>query len=80
MVGYILGFGDCYGENIFFDFLIGECVYVDFNCFFNKGEIFEVLEIVLFCLIYNMVNGMGFMGIEGFFWRVCEVIMRFMCD
>lgn len=36
MVGYILGFGDRYGENIFFDFLIGECVYVDFNCFFNK--------------------------------------------
>ncbi|OCT80913.1 hypothetical protein XELAEV_18027725mg [Xenopus laevis] len=78
MVGYILGLGDRHGENILFDSLTGECVHVDFNCLFNKGETFEVPEIVPFRLTHNMVNGMGPMGTEGLFRRACEVIMRLM--
>ncbi|XP_073659836.1 serine/threonine-protein kinase ATR isoform X4 [Tursiops truncatus] len=80
MVGYILGLGDRHGENILFDSLTGECVHVDFNCLFNKGETFEVPEIVPFRMTHNMVNGMGPMGTEGLFRRACEVTMRLMRD
>ncbi|KAG6929988.1 ATR serine/threonine kinase [Chelydra serpentina] len=80
MVGYILGLGDRHGENILFDSLTGECVHVDFNCLFNKGETFDVPEIVPFRLTHNMVNGMGPMGTEGLFRRACEVTMRLMRD
>uniref|UniRef100_A0A6I8NKR0 Serine/threonine-protein kinase ATR n=1 Tax=Ornithorhynchus anatinus TaxID=9258 RepID=A0A6I8NKR0_ORNAN len=80
MVGYILGLGDRHGENILFDSLTGECVHVDFNCLFNKGETFEVPEVVPFRLTRNMVNGMGPMGTEGLFRRACEVTMRLMRD
>lgn len=51
MVGYIVGFGDWYGENILFDLIIGDCVYVDFSCFFDKGFLLEKFEVVLFCFI-----------------------------
>ncbi|XP_066455638.1 serine/threonine-protein kinase ATR [Eleutherodactylus coqui] len=80
MVGYILGLGDRHGENILFDSLTGECVHVDFNCLFNKGEVFEIPEIVPFRLTHNMVNGMGPMGTEGLFRRACEVTLRLMRD
>ncbi|XP_031199912.1 serine/threonine-protein kinase ATR [Mastomys coucha] len=80
MVGYILGLGDRHGENILFDSFTGECVHVDFNCLFNKGETFEVPEIVPFRLTHNMVNGMGPMGTEGLFRRACEVTLRLMRD
>lgn len=80
MVGYILGLGDRHGENILFDSLTGECVHVDFNCLFNKGETFEVPEIVPFRLTHNMVYGMGPMGTEGLFRRACEVTLRLMRD
>ncbi|XP_060098281.1 serine/threonine-protein kinase ATR [Heteronotia binoei] len=80
MVGYILGLGDRHGENILFDSLTGDCVHVDFNCLFNKGETFDFPEIVPFRLTHNMVNGMGPMGTEGLFRRACEVTMRLMRD
>ncbi|KAM4694360.1 serine/threonine-protein kinase ATR [Discoglossus pictus] len=80
MVGYILGLGDRHGENILFDSFTGECVHVDFNCLFNKGETFEVPEIVPFRMTHNMVNGMGPMGTEGLFRLACEVTMRLMRD
>ncbi|MGH0119838.1 UNVERIFIED_CONTAM: hypothetical protein FKN15_043271 [Acipenser sinensis] len=80
MVGYILGLGDRHGENILFDSLTGECVHVDFNCLFNKGETFEVPEVVPFRLTHNMVHAMGPMGTEGLFRQACEVTMRLMRD
>nr|XP_015216835.1 PREDICTED: serine/threonine-protein kinase ATR isoform X1 [Lepisosteus oculatus] len=80
MVGYILGLGDRHGENILFDSLTGECVHVDFNCLFNKGETFEVPEVVPFRLTQNMVHAMGPMGTEGLFRQACEVTLRLMRD
>ncbi|XP_060690494.1 serine/threonine-protein kinase ATR [Hemiscyllium ocellatum] len=80
MVGYILGLGDRHGENILFDSLTGECVHVDFNCLFNKGETFDVPEVVPFRLTHNMVHAMGPMGTEGLFRRACEVTLRLMRD
>ncbi|XP_077477545.1 serine/threonine-protein kinase ATR [Stigmatopora argus] len=80
MVGYILGLGDRHGENILFDSFTGECVHVDFNCLFNKGETFEVPEVVPFRLTQNLVHAMGPMGIEGLFRQACEVTLRLMRD
>uniref|UniRef100_A0AAY5KMV7 Serine/threonine-protein kinase ATR n=1 Tax=Esox lucius TaxID=8010 RepID=A0AAY5KMV7_ESOLU len=80
MVGYVLGLGDRHGENILFDSLTGECVHVDFNCLFNKGETFDVPEVVPFRLTQNMVHAMGPMGTEGLFRTACEVTLRLMRD
>ncbi|CAB1433197.1 unnamed protein product [Pleuronectes platessa] len=80
MVGYILGLGDRHGENILFDAFTGECVHVDFNCLFNKGETFDVPEVVPFRLTQNMVHAMGPMGTEGLFRQACEVTLRLMRD
>nr|XP_046179436.1 serine/threonine-protein kinase ATR [Oncorhynchus gorbuscha] len=80
VVGYILGLGDRHGENILFDSFTGECVHVDFNCLFNKGETFDVPEVVPFRLTQNMVHAMGPMGTEGLFRTACEVTLRLMRD
>ncbi|KAJ8409535.1 hypothetical protein AAFF_G00229360 [Aldrovandia affinis] len=80
MVGYVLGLGDRHGENILFDSLTGESVHVDFNCLFNKGETFEVPEVVPSRLTQNMVHAMGPMGTEGLFRQACEVTIRLMRD
>ncbi|XP_068194787.1 serine/threonine-protein kinase ATR [Antennarius striatus] len=80
MVGYVLGLGDRHGENILFDSFTGECVHVDFNCLFNKGETFDVPEVVPFRLTHNMVHAMGPMGTEGLFRQACEVTLRLMRD
>jgi phosphatidylinositol kinase/protein kinase (PI-3 family) len=59
MVGFVLGLGDRHGENILFDSTTGECVHVDFNCLFNKGETFETPERVPFRLTRNMTEAFG---------------------
>lgn len=52
MVGYILGFGDCYGENILFDVISGVCVYVDFNCLFKKVSFFYFICEFCYVMFY----------------------------
>lgn len=59
IVGYILGLGDRHGENILFDDSNGDTVHVDLNCLFNRGEGFEVPEVVPFRLTHNMVWDMN---------------------
>ena len=76
MVGYMLGLGDRHGENILMDSTTGDCVHVDFNCLFNKGETFEWPERVPFRLTNNMIGAMGPMGYEGIFRQACEVTLR----
>lgn len=75
MVGFILGLGDRHGENILFDATNGECVHVDFNCLFNKGETFETPERVPFRLTRNMVEAFGATRVEGPFRRTCEATL-----
>lgn len=48
MVGYIIGFGDRYLDNVFIDMMIGEVVYIDYNVCFEKGKSFRVFEKVFF--------------------------------
>ncbi|CAL4085915.1 unnamed protein product [Meganyctiphanes norvegica] len=78
MVGYILGLGDRHGENILLDASKGDCVHVDFNCLFNKGESFDWPERVPFRLTHNMVAAMGPTGTDGVYRKACEVTMRVM--
>lgn len=80
IVGYILGLGDRHGENILFDAGTGDAVHVDFNCLFNKGELFEIPEVVPFRLTHNMVHAMGPLGIEGSFRKCCEITMKVLHD
>ena len=63
-----------------FDSLNGDCVHVDFNCLFNKGEDLEYPELVPFRLTHNMLNAMGPLGHEGFFRQSCEVTLRLFRD
>lgn len=76
IVGYILGLGDRHGENILFDAANGDIVHVDFNCLFNKGELFEIPEVVPFRLTNNMVHAMGPLGVEGLYRKCCEITLR----
>lgn len=80
VVGYILGLGDRHGENILIDSTVGDCLHVDFNCLFNKGETFDYPEIVPFRLTHNMIEAMGPLGYEGIFRKSCEVTLRVMKD
>ncbi len=72
--------GDRHGENILFDSLNGDCVHVDFNCLFNKGEELEFPELVPFRLTHNMLSAMGPLRHEGFFRQSCEVTLRLLRD
>ena len=59
-----------------FDAFNGDCVHVDFNCLFNKGEELEFPEVVPFRLTHNMLSAMGPLKHEGFFRQSCEVTLR----
>jgi serine/threonine-protein kinase ATR len=75
MVGHILGLGDRHGENILIDGRTGDCVHVDLNCVFHKGQTFTVPERVPFRLTHNMVDAMGVTGYNGTFRAVSELTM-----
>eukprot|EP00126_Sphaerothecum_destruens_P012111 Sdes_comp20982_c0_seq10m19359 len=83
IVGYIVGLGDRHGENILFDSTTGECMHVDLNCLFNKGETFDIPEVVPFRLTHNMTDALGLTGYEGLFRKTCQVTLRVLrseCD
>lgn len=80
IVGYILGLGDRHGENILLDSMNGDVVHVDFNCLFNKGEAFEVPEVVPFRLTHNMTHAMGPLGVEGQYRKCCEITLKVLQD
>lgn len=79
IVGYILGLGDRHGENILFDSITGDTVHVDFNCLFNKGELFEVPECVPFRLTHNMVCS-SIESIESVNFNCLFLILKGACD
>ncbi|XP_012274502.1 serine/threonine-protein kinase ATR [Orussus abietinus] len=76
MVGYILGLGDRHGENVLIDSKTGDCVHVDFNCIFNRGERLRCPERVPFRLTHNMVEAMGPLKYDGPFRKCCQITMR----
>lgn len=78
MIGFVIGLGDRHGENILFDSVTGDTVHVDFNCLFNKGEMFATPEKVPFRLTRNMVHALGPTGVNGVFRKTCEVTLHVM--
>ncbi|OQV17014.1 Serine/threonine-protein kinase atr [Hypsibius exemplaris] len=76
MVGYIMGLGDRHGENILLDTTTGEVMHVDYGCLFNQGENLEWPEKVPFRLTHNVVDGMGPLGVEGFYRSACELTLK----
>lgn len=68
--------GDRHGENILFDDSNGDTVHVDLNCLFNRGEAFEVPEVVPFRLTHNMVHAMGPLGVEGLYRKCSEITLK----
>ncbi|KAI9245342.1 hypothetical protein BDA99DRAFT_528116 [Phascolomyces articulosus] len=78
IIGYILGLGDRHAENILFDQTTGDCVHVDVNMLFDRGQALMVPEIVPFRLTHNLVDAMGALRYEGMFRRTCEVTLDVM--
>lgn len=78
--GYILGLGDRHCENILMASSNGDCIHVDFNCLFNKGETLGVPEIVPFRLTHNMTEAMGPLGYEGIYRKTCECALKIVRD
>ncbi|CAF0950646.1 unnamed protein product [Brachionus calyciflorus] len=78
--GYVLGLGDRHCENILMESSNGDCIHVDFNCLFNKGETLGVPEIVPFRLTHNMTEAMGPLGFEGCYRKTCEVTLKILRD
>lgn len=78
--GYVLGLGDRHCENILMASSNGDCIHVDFNCLFNKGETLGVPEIVPFRLTHNMIEAMGPLGYEGIYRKTCEVTLKILRD
>jgi serine/threonine-protein kinase ATR len=78
--GYVMGLGDRHCENILMASSNGDCIHVDFNCLFNKGETLGVPEIVPFRLTHNMIEAMGPLGYEGIFRKTCEVSLKILRD
>lgn len=76
IVGHIVGLGDRHAENILIDSVSGDCVFVDFDCLFDKGLSLSVPEIVPFRLTPNIVDAFGVLGIEGLFRQSMEVALR----
>ncbi|KAJ5806956.1 hypothetical protein N7474_010548 [Penicillium riverlandense] len=75
MVGYVLGLGDRHGENLSFEEGTGGVLHVDFNCLFDKGQTFEIPEVVPFRLTHNMIDAFGAYGYNGPFRRTCEITL-----
>jgi serine/threonine-protein kinase ATR len=78
--GYVLGLGDRHCENILMASSNGDCIHVDFNCLFNKGETLGVPEIVPFRLTHNMTEAMGPLGYEGIYRKTCECSLKILRD
>lgn len=76
---FLFSLGDRHAENILFDSSNGDCVHVDVNMLFDKGQQLNVPEIVPFRLTQNLVDGMGVLGYEGkvknsiFVWKYMDI-------
>jgi len=66
-VGHVIGLGDRHSENILVDTSSGECVHVDFDCIFDKGQNLPRPEVVPFRLTSNMLDAFGPTGSDGMY-------------
>ncbi|KAJ9054743.1 hypothetical protein DSO57_1010830 [Entomophthora muscae] len=76
MIGFVVGLGDCHGENILLDKGTGSVVHVDFSSLFEVSIDLKVPKLVSFRLTSNMIHALGVTGYEGTFCKSCEVTMK----
>ncbi len=76
IVGFIVGLGDRHGENVLIDETNGECLHVDFDCLFLRGELCQVPERVPFRLTPNVVDAFGVTGVSGLYRNACEISLE----
>ena len=76
MVGYILGIGDRHLNNILIDKKNGEVIHIDLGIAFEQGKSLPVPELVPFRLTEEIIDGMGWKGIDGVFRKSCEQAMK----
>lgn len=67
MIGYVVGLGDRHCQNIMIDRLSGELIHIDLNMIFELGKHLRIPETVPFRLTRDIVDGLGYAGLEAGF-------------
>lgn len=67
IVGYIVGLGDRHCQNIMVDQHSGALIHIDLNMIFEMGKTLRIPERVPFRLTRDIVDGMGYAGLEAGF-------------
>ena len=75
IVGFIVGLGDRHPNNILLDVNTGEVVHIDYGICFDAGRFLKVPEIVPFRLTRDMIDGLGTLGTQGPFSKLCEDVL-----
>ncbi|KAF2138836.1 uncharacterized protein K452DRAFT_320941 [Aplosporella prunicola CBS 121167] len=76
ILGHVLGLGDRHCHNILLDEKSGESIHIDLGVAFEAGRVLPVPEVVPFRLTRDIVDAMGYTGVEGVFRRCCEFTME----
>lgn len=69
MAGYVVGLGDRHCQNIMIDHTRGDLIHIDLNMIFEVGKTLRIPERVPFRLTRDIVDGMGYAGLEAGFTR-----------
>ncbi|KAH7063591.1 hypothetical protein B0J12DRAFT_643289 [Macrophomina phaseolina] len=80
ILGHVLGLGDRHCHNILLDQQSGEAVHIDLGVAFEAGRVLPVPEVVPFRLTRDLVDAMGYSGVEGVFRRCCEFTLDTLRD
>ncbi|KAL0263600.1 Serine/threonine-protein kinase tel1 [Diplodia seriata] len=80
ILGHVLGLGDRHCHNILLDQQSGEAVHIDLGVAFEAGRVLPVPEVVPFRLTRDVVDAMGYSGVEGVFRRCCEFTLDTLRD
>lgn len=76
ILGYIVGLGDRHCQNIMVDQNSGELIHIDLNMIFELGKTLRVPERVPFRLTRDIVDAMGFAGLEAGFSGSAGYVLR----
>ncbi|KAJ1920204.1 Serine/threonine-protein kinase tel1 [Mycoemilia scoparia] len=72
MAGWILGVGDRHCQNILLDQGTGEVVHIDLGISFEFGKLLPIPELVPFRLTKEIIDGMGYIGVNGEFKKSAQ--------
>lgn len=72
VVGHVVGLGDRHCQNIMIDRKSGQILHIDLSMIFEAGTLLKIPELVPFRLTRDMVDGMGFLGLESSFKPIAE--------